>query len=119
MILVATSIWVDHLRASSKALVKLLEDDRVLTHPFVIDELALSGLVNRDEILGLLDVLPRATQGSHEEAMETMRRWSLNGRGIGWVGTHLLTAALSSDARLWTADERLAAVSVDAGVAFE
>ena len=57
-------------------------------------------------------------EATHAEALAAVRRWSLDGRGIGWVDTHLLAAALLSSARLWTADRRLAAVSEEAGVAF-
>lgn len=118
MILVDTSIWIDHLRKSSKVLIELLEDDRVLTHSFVIGELALSGLVNRDELVELLEALPRAKEATHEEALEAVRQRKLHGRGIGWVDTHLLAAALLSDAHVWTADKRLRAVSAEAGVAY-
>ncbi len=119
MILVDTSIWVQHLRASLPAFVELLEGDRVLTHSFVVGELALSGLVNRREIIDLLQELPRATEASHSEAMETVARWSLDGRGVGWVDTHLLAATLLSGARLWTADRSLAAVAAAAEAVFD
>ena len=118
MILVDTSVWVEHLKHTSAELIALLEDDQVLTHSFVIGELALSGLINREEILDLLEVLPRATEASHQEALEVVHRWSLDGRGIGWVDTHLLAAALLSDARLLTLDTRLATASAVAGVSF-
>jgi len=85
----------------------------------VIGELALGGLVNREEILRLLDALPRAAHASHQEALHVVRHWSLDGRGIGWVDTHLLAATLLSDAQLWTGDKKLMAVSTDVGVAFE
>src|SRR5262245_35731733 len=118
MILVDTSIWVDHLRTSSKRLTYLLQEDLVLAHPFVIGELALSGLNNRDEILQLIGALPKATEATHDEVMEAVGQWSLDRRGIGWVDTHLLTAALLSDAQVWTADKRLRAVCSHAGIAF-
>ncbi len=119
MILVDTSVWIDHLQTSSLVLTQLLEEDRVLTHPFVLGELMLSGLVNREEILDLLEALPRAVHASHEEASQVVRRWSLDDRGVGWVDTHLLAATLLSEAQLWTHDKRLKAVSADAKIAFE
>jgi len=118
MILVDTSIWIDHFRSCSRKLTALLEDGRVLSHPFVLGELSLSGLVNRDEILGLLEALPKAVEASHEEAIDLVTRWSLTGCGVGWVDTHLFAAALLSSARLWTADKRLASVGGKAGIAF-
>jgi len=36
MILVDTSVWVDHLRAGEPALAVALEQGAVLTHPFVV-----------------------------------------------------------------------------------
>jgi predicted nucleic acid-binding protein len=118
MTLVDTSIWIDHLRRSSKGLAKLLEEDRVLTHSFVIGELALAGLVHRDEVLGLVAGLPRATEASDEEVLNAVRQWKLDGRGVGWVDVHLFVSAQLSASRLWTTDRRLAEVCTDAGVAF-
>lgn len=118
MILVDTSVWVDHFRKSSKRLVELLEEDQVLVHPFVIGELGLGGLVNRDEILRLLEALPVADEATHQETLTTVRRWNLDGRGIGWVDAHLFASALLSDAELWTADNRLALVCSEAEIAF-
>jgi len=36
VILVDTSVWVEHLRAGSRALGEALHAGQVLTHPFVI-----------------------------------------------------------------------------------
>jgi predicted nucleic acid-binding protein len=118
MILVDTSVWVDHFRRRSDDLVRELEQDRVLTHPFIIGELALSGLVRRDEILGLLGSLPRAVAASHEETINAVQRWHLDGRGVGWVDAHLYASALLSAATLWTNDKRLRDLSAAAGMAF-
>ncbi len=118
MILVDTSVWVDHFRTGVDALTRALDEDAVLVHPFVIGELALSGLTRRDEILGLLGTLPRATAASHEEALRAARERRLQGRGIGWVDAHLFASALLSDATLWTRDRRLRSVCADAGIAF-
>ena len=54
MILVDTSVWVDHLRDGAPALAVVLEQGRVLMHPFVLGELACGNLKNRGEVLGLL-----------------------------------------------------------------
>jgi hypothetical protein len=118
MILADTSIWVDHFRRRSDELVAVLEQDRILTHPFVIGELALSGLVQREEILKLLASLPRATVASHEEALQAVRRWHADGRGVGWVDIHLFTSALLSNALIWTKDKRLHGLAVEAETAY-
>lgn len=117
MILVDTSIWITHLRQGDRRLTGLLEETAVSTHPFVIGELALGRLRQRDEILKLLDNLPSATVASHEEVMVLIERHELVGTGIGWVDAHLLASALLTDNLLWTLDRRLATVAKELGVA--
>ena len=53
MILVDTSVWIDHLRAGEDRLVTLLDSTQVLCHPFVVGELACGNLRNRGEALTL------------------------------------------------------------------
>ena len=118
MILADTSIWVNHFRKTSGQLTDLLAEDRVLVHPFIIGELAVGGLVNRHEILTLLQALPAAEQVTHPEALAVVRDWTLDGRGVGWVDVHLFASALLASAQLWTTDKRLAAVSSEAGIGF-
>lgn len=119
MILVDTSVWVDHFRSGVRGLVRALEEDSVLVHPFVLGELALSGLTRREEILGLLGALPEATSASHDDALRAARERRLDGRGVGWVDAHLFASALLSNAALWTNDRRLRGVCADAGIAFD
>jgi len=111
MILVDTSVWVDHLRKSDEELSKLLDQGVVLCHPFVIGELACGNMKNRDEILDLLAALPKADEASHEEAMHLVTDRKLWGHGIGWVDVHLLASALLSNCTLWTKDKALQSVS--------
>ncbi len=114
MIVVDTSVWVDHLRSGDTALVALLEAREVLTHPFVIGELACGNLANRATIMALLDDLPGVTAAADEEVLFFIERHSLMGCGIGYVDAHLLAAAaLSGDTRLWTRDRRLRGVARD------
>ncbi|MFG0242021.1 MAG: type II toxin-antitoxin system VapC family toxin [Phycisphaerales bacterium JB054] len=107
MILVDTSVWVEHFRRGHAGLAALLNDGLVHTHEFVIGELATGGLSRRAEILGLLDALPRAGTASHEEAMVLLERRRLWGCGLGWVDTHLLASATIEGRPLWTLDKRL------------
>jgi predicted nucleic acid-binding protein len=108
MILVDTSIWIDHLRAGNEALTGLLNSGRVLAHPFVTGELALGNLRQRDLVVGTLRELPQATIASHEEVLRFIDRQALFGRGIGYVDAQLLAAArLTPGASLWTQDTRL------------
>lgn len=119
MILVDTSVWVEHLRQGEPPLAAALEEARVLMHPFVLGELACGHLRNRAEVLRLLGSLPAAPTATDAEALGFIERHALMGRGIGYVDVHLLaSAALATPARLWTRDRRLAAVAGELGLAW-
>jgi len=119
MILVDTSVWVDHLRDGTTALAAALEQGRVLTHPFVLGELACGNLKNRGEVLQLLGELPAAPMATDPEALDFIERRALMGRGIGYIDVHLLASvALAGTARLWTRDKRLAEVAADLKLAY-
>lgn len=112
MILVDTSIWVDHLRKGAPTLAGVLEQGEVLMHPFVLGELACGGLKNRREVLRLLGELPKAPIATEPEVLDFIERRALMGRGMGYIDVHLLASvALTGTARLWTRDKRLAAVA--------
>jgi len=113
VILVDTSVWVDHLRANDAQLSALLHSNQVLMHSFVLGELACGNLRNRDELLTLLADLPQAPVASDAEVLFFIDRHRLMGRGIGYIDAHLLAATALSDAgtRLWTRDRRLAALA--------
>ena len=118
MILVDTSVWVDHLRAGNAALGALLDTGRVLAHPFVIGELALGILRQRDVVIAALHNLPRAVVATDREIMYFIDRHRLFGRGIGYVDVHLLAAVrLTAGATLWTRDRRLLAAAKQFGLA--
>ena len=111
MILVDTSVWVDHLQRGNEQLEAQLLDAQVVSHPFVIGELACGGITNRKDILTLLGALPIATEATHEEALEFLDSKNLPISGIGWIDVHLLASAVLTPASLWTLDRRLHEVS--------
>jgi predicted nucleic acid-binding protein len=112
VILVDTSVWVDHLRAGDKALAARLEAGAVLTHPFVIGELALGNLRQRKIVLDALSDLPRTNVANDAEVLHFIDQHGLFGLGIGYVDAHLLAAArLTAGAELWTNDKRLHGVA--------
>jgi predicted nucleic acid-binding protein len=114
MILVDTSVWVDHLRRRDAALARELDAGTVLVHPFVVGEIACGLLPRRAEILSLLAELPIASVAQHGEALVFIERHRLAGRGIGYVDVHLLaSAALAPGTKLWTRDRRLAVAARD------
>jgi predicted nucleic acid-binding protein len=120
VILVDTSLWIEHLRSGNDALATLLESGAVLTHPWVIGELALGNLSRREEILGLLRGLPRAMVAEDDEVLRLVEEEALSGVGIGYVDAQLLAASrLTPDTRLWTADKRLASVASRLGLGFQ
>ena len=117
MILVDTSVWVDHLRSGDAALAGALEAGDVCTHAFVIGELACGRLRNRAEVLGLLERLPRVSSATDGEVLELIEARGLMGRGLGWVDAHLLAAVLlAPGTRLWSRDRRLGEVAAELGV---
>ena len=117
MILVDTSVWIDHLRRGDDELAAVLDNDRVLMHPFVLGELACGNLSNRRGVLTLLKNLPQSVVASDEEVLAYITRHELMGRGIGYVDVHLLAAATLSAAWLWTRDKRLHGVAAALGLA--
>ena len=112
MILVDTSIWIDHLQSGNEGLIALLNSSQVLMHPFVLGELACGNLSQRTEILALLNDLPQATTAQNEEVLFVIEQHKLMGKGIGYVDAHLLSASLlNSNTRLWTRDNRLSTLA--------
>lgn len=119
MILVDTSVWIDHLHKDDQVLATALEQEQVLTHPFVIGELACGNLKNRREVLSLLQKLPKTTVASEAEALGFIEGRKLMGRGIGYLDAHLLASAALETARLWTRDRRLASAARALNLTFE
>ena len=117
MILVDTSIWIDHLRAGDATLSALLEQGDVVVHPWVTGELALGTLADRDEILDLLGNQPQAVVADDDEILHLIGSQALHGSGIGYVDAQLLAATLLiPGTRLWTRDTRMAQVSTRLGI---
>jgi predicted nucleic acid-binding protein len=117
LILLDTSLWVDHLRQGDLRVASLLSAGQILAHPHVIGELALGHLRQRATILSALADLPQARPATDAEVMFFIERHGLAGRGIGWVDAHLLAATrLTEGARFWTRDRRLAAIAEEMGL---
>lgn len=117
MILVDTSVWIEHLRRGESRLVAALNDARVRIHPCVIGELALGSLQQREVVLGCLKSLPQVTVATDDEVYALIEAERLFGLGIGFLDVHLLAALrLTPGVRLWTLDKRLASVSERLGL---
>ena len=119
MILVDTSIWIDHFHAAEPSLVAFLRDDQVGCHRAVIEELALGSIKQRGLVLALLESLRGFPVLTHEEMMALVEGRQLWGRGLSTVDVHLLGSVMLVDgARLWTRDKRLLAACRDGGAAY-
>jgi hypothetical protein len=118
MILVDTSVWIDHIRAGDKQLAQLLADGEVYMHPGVLAELALGNLHDRPRALDAWRRLPRPRRATDEELASFIEMESLFGHGIGYCDAHVLASAILTDAAvLWTRDRRLHGLAGRLGVA--
>ncbi len=119
MILVDSSVWIDHLRVGDAVLTDLLLARRVLVHPFVIGELELGNLRNRADVLELLSDLPQTKMADEQEILTFIERNGLPGTGIGYVDVHLLASVrLTGNCALWTRDRRLAEAAARLEICF-
>jgi predicted nucleic acid-binding protein len=119
VILVDTSVWIDHLRKSDAAMFDLLKARKVLTHSLVIGEISVGSYRNRDGILSDLALLPVALAATDSEVLQFISRNKLFGIGIGYIDAHLLAAVqLTPGTALWTRDKRLDSVAAALGLRY-
>jgi predicted nucleic acid-binding protein len=112
MVLVDTSIWIDHFRRGDARLAQLLDRGEVAMHPFVVGELLLGSTLGSDNLIGDLNTLPRTSVASSDEVLKFITNRKLPGSGIGYVDAHLLAAAaLTPETLIWTRDKRLLAAA--------
>lgn len=115
MVLIDTSVWIDHLRTPDLQLTDWLMAGHVLTHPFVTGELACGNLRDRKNFLSNLAFMPSAVLASSHEVLHLIESGKLHGRGLGWVDAHLLASARLSGCRLQTRDVRLSQAAIELG----
>ena len=119
MILVDTSVWIDHLRHPESTLLEQLRANNVLTHPLVVGELACGNLPDRTTLLQNMDAMPEIREGTHQEVRDLIESARLMGRGIGLMDAHLLYSVLHQEgALLWTRDQRLNRIAQELSVAY-
>jgi len=118
VVLVDTSVWVEHLRSGNIGLESLLNNDGVVCHLFIVGELSCGNLSNRVEILTLLQALPLANHAEHEEVMHFIENYSLMGKGLGYIDMHLIASAILTKAPIWTLDKKLKEVSLKLGLEY-
>ena len=118
MVLVDTTVWVAHFRERNDRLVTALDKGDVLSHTFIIGELACGNLENRREILDLLQTLPRAATVSDDEVIRFIELRELAGIGVGYIDVHLLASALITGVPLWSLDRTLNRTAENLNVAY-
>jgi predicted nucleic acid-binding protein len=119
MVIVDTSVWVDHFRRGNGVLYRLLEQGEVVCHSFVVGELACGNLKNREEVLSLLQSLPSAPTLDEDEVLYFIEKNRLMGKGLGLVDVHILAASLLSTIPLWTKDKKLRNIAKALEIAYE
>jgi predicted nucleic acid-binding protein len=118
MVLVDTSVWIDHLRRGTTGLDLPLSNGQVLCHPFIIGELACGHLRQRTTILALLQTLTIVRIAEEHEVLQFIERHKLMGKGLGYVDVHLLTSSLLSHVPIWTHDKRLGDAAATLGIRY-
>jgi predicted nucleic acid-binding protein len=107
MVLVDISVWVSHLRHGNPKLQEMLQEGQVVSHPFIIGELACGNISNRTEIISLMQSLPMLDAIEHEELLLFIEHNKMMGTGLGFVDVHLMAAAMLAGIPLWTQDKSL------------
>ncbi len=119
MIIVDTSVWVDHFRRSTKRLVDLIADGGIMLHPYVFGELALGGFPTKGPVTDEMMELARPPVASAAETLAFIAGADLAGTGIGYVDTHLLISArLLGAGKVLTSDKSLHKQAERLGVAY-
>ncbi len=116
MILVDTSIWVDHLHRRNTSLIELMSHGEVATHAMIVGELALGTVADRSSFLRAISRLTRLPTARHDELLLLVDTRHLYGRGVNLVDAHLLASVLISDSVVWTRDRRLQAAAAELDV---
>ena len=119
MVLIDTSVWITHFQENSKQLEQLLVKGEVVSHPFIIGELACGNLKNWKEILSLLKALPEGPFLDEDEFLYFVEKNNLPGQGIGFVDIHILASAFIAGIPLWTYDKKLHKVASDFNISFK
>ncbi len=119
MVLVDTSIWINHLRDGNKNLEDLLSKGKVMCHAHIIGELACGNIKNRKQILSLLRALPLSPLVEFDEYLYFIDEHKLHGVKIGFVDIHLLASAQLAQVKLWTDDKRLSSAAANLGINYK
>jgi predicted nucleic acid-binding protein len=118
VVLLDSSVWIDHLRKADLAVTALLEEHDVLCHPFVIGELACGSLARRQAVVNTLSALPMATLAENHEVLSYIDTHKLFSLGLGFIDIHLLASCTLSFTTIWTRDRRLNEAALALGLSY-
>lgn len=107
MILVDSSVWIDHFRNNNALLSTHLANGAIVMHEFILGELAIGNFKNRKIILSLLDSIPKLSKLTYDEFIYFLEKNSFYGKGVGFVDIHLLGSTKLAGVKIWTLDKRL------------
>jgi predicted nucleic acid-binding protein len=112
-ILIDTNIWTRHFRRENTDVSALLDAGRVVTHPYIVAELALGGLRDREMTLASLESLPELPVAELHEVRQLIELQKLYTEGVGLVDAHLIASLIivETPTELWTDDEGLARIA--------
>jgi predicted nucleic acid-binding protein len=121
VILADTAIWIAHFRADEPEMRAQLSRGNVAMHPFIVAELALGSLRDRERTLAMLERMPQVRVAQLSEVRRMVEAHSLYSKGIGLTDAHLIASALITPfTQLWTRDKRLQSIAealhIDAGL---
>jgi predicted nucleic acid-binding protein len=119
MIVVDSSIWIDHIHSANPLLGELLLRDHALMHPHALGEIALGSIKNRSAVLARFLLLPVPNVAKEGHVLTLIEEHGLAATGVGYTDAHLLASALlTPGGQLWTRDKRLHEQAERLGVAY-
>lgn len=118
MILVDSSVWMQHFKKKEVRLAPLLGENLVVTHPLVIAEIACGTPPKpRAATIGMLQGLEQVRAATVTEVLRFIDMKELHGRGCGYVDIALLSSVLiTGNVKLWTFDAALKKMAEEFGV---
>lgn len=109
--LVDTSVWIAHFKKKDLKLTALLENAKVVTHPYILGELYLGKPNNKNEVIQYIELLPRLDVLDISEMKIFIEEFSLNHKGLGLVDVGLLAAAFKEGVSIYSLDKKLQSLS--------
>lgn len=117
MILADTSAWINHWRTPNLRFARLLANQQIVMHPFIMGELATGSLKERYKTLLGLRRIYTLHPVAHEDVLDLLETKKLFSRGVGYMDLHLLAAALANPpVRILTDDRRFGLVVEEFGL---